>query len=62
MNSIPGPLFSFFTFSTLLLSTAPSAFPSRHSDAREVHIASVQGEVRLSRGDGKHMDLKKPWE
>jgi hypothetical protein len=45
-----------------LISQAPSALPADDRDEREVRVVSVQGDVRLSRGDGKRPDLKKPWE
>jgi hypothetical protein len=53
---------SFFTVSTLLLCFTPAAIASDDSDARDVRISWVQGDVRLSRGDGKHTDLNKSWE
>jgi hypothetical protein len=55
-------LFSVLSFSLLLISQAPSALPADDRDEREVRVVSVQGDVRLSRGDGKRPDLKKPWE
>src|SRR6266853_4567210 len=58
----PGRFLSFLAVSTLLFCSAPSAFASDDSDAREVRISFVDGDVRLSRGDGKHTDLNKPWE
>ncbi|MGB7285206.1 MAG: hypothetical protein WBE13_23310 [Candidatus Acidiferrum sp.] len=55
--------FSPFLSSFLLLaSLAPAAPASTDRDTRDVRIAYVQGDVRLSRGNGKHPDLKKPWE
>ncbi len=62
MNFPPKRLLSFFILSTLLLCSTPLAFASDDGDAREVRIASVQGDVRLSRGDGKHTHLNKTWE
>jgi hypothetical protein len=62
MKILPGRLFSFFAASTLLLCAVPSSlFASDGAAAREVRISWVQGDVRLSRGDGKHTDLNKPW-
>jgi len=58
----PGRFLSFLAVSTLLLCSALSAFASDDNDAREVRISFVEGDVRLSRGDGKHTDLNKPWE
>ena len=58
----PGRFLSFLAVSTLLFCSAPSAFASDDTDAREVRISFVDGDVRLSRGDGKHTDLNKPWE
>jgi hypothetical protein len=62
MNIHRGRLFSFLTVSTLLLCSSPAALASDDNDAREVRISFVQGDVRLSRGDGKRTDLNKPWE
>ena len=58
----PRRFLSFLAVSTLLLCSALSAFASDDNDAREVRISFVEGDVRLSRGDGKHTDLNKPWE
>jgi FecR-like protein len=55
-------IFPFVLLSSLLLSIAPEAQASKGREAREVRVASVQGDVRLSRGNGKHIDLNKPWE
>ena len=32
------------------------------SDPQLVRLRYVQGDVRFNRGDGKHPDLKRPWE
>ncbi|HEY1423033.1 MAG TPA: hypothetical protein VGF20_06240 [Candidatus Acidoferrum sp.] len=52
----------FIIYFILSVATAPSALASNERGDREVRIVSVQGDVRLSPGDGKHADLKKPWE
>jgi FecR protein len=54
-------LLRFHPFNSVLCS-APAAFASDDHDAREVRLTSIQGDVRLSRGAGKHADLNKPWE
>jgi hypothetical protein len=59
---LPGRFFFSFAASTFLLCSAPAAFATDRTDAREVRLSSVQGDVRLSRGDGKHTDLNQPWE
>lgn len=48
--------------STFLISLAPAAHASADRNSREVRIASVYGDVRISRGDGKHPNLKQSWE
>jgi hypothetical protein len=63
MKILPRRLFSSFAASTLLLCFTPSTlFSSDDNAAREVRLSWVQGDVRLSRGNGKHTDLNKPWE
>jgi len=54
--------FPFLLFSSLLFSWTPTALPSDDRVARDVRLSFVQGDVRLSRGTGKHPDLNKPWE
>jgi len=60
----PGGLwfFPFLPVSVLLASLAPAAPASTDRDNREVRISFVWGDVRLSRGDGKHPDLNQSWE
>jgi FecR protein len=41
---------------------AKSALAAKDTYPQIVRLSYVQGDVRLSRGDGKHPDLKKPWE
>jgi hypothetical protein len=63
MKILRGRLSSFFAASTLLFCCNPSMLcASDDTTAREVRVSWVQGDVRLSRGDGKHTDLNKPWE
>jgi hypothetical protein len=58
----PGRLFFFAVSALLLCSTPATLFASDDTAAREVRLSWVQGDVRLSRGNGKHTDLNKPWE
>lgn len=61
--SILSPLYSpVLALSVLFLSATHPASASDDREAREIRIVSVQGDVRLSRGNGKRPDLKKPWE
>src|SRR5258708_1721000 len=46
----------------MLFGPALSSFASGDSDGSEVRISFVDGDVRLSRRDGKPAGLKKPWE
>jgi len=62
MNIPSGRFLPFLAVSTLIFCSTPAMFASDDGDAREVRVSSVQGDVRLSRGDGKHTDLSKPWE
>ena len=48
--------------SSLLLSIAPQALGSQGREDREVLIASVQGDVRISNGKDHHTDLDTPWQ
>jgi hypothetical protein len=48
--------------SSLLLSIAPQALGSQGREDREVLIASVQGDVRISNGQDHHPDLNTPWQ
>lgn len=50
-------------FLIYLLATIPAVQASKNDrHARDVRLSYVQGDVRLSRGNGKHPDLNKPWE
>jgi hypothetical protein len=62
MNPIGIRFFSTLAFSVLFLTLPFNARASSDQESREVHILNVQGDVRLSRGDGKHIDMKQPWE
>jgi hypothetical protein len=62
MKKLQGRFFSLLAVSILSLCSTPPAFASADGDAREVRITSVQGDVRLSRGEGKHTNLDKSWE
>ena len=62
MNLLSPRLFPLFAVSVLALSSTPSALGAAESDGREVRVSFVQGDVRLSRGNGKGPDLNKPWE
>lgn len=56
-------IFNFsFLSSLLLLSTAAGAVPSKGGEDREVRIAFVDGDVRISRGHDHRPDLNQPWE
>ena len=61
-----GLRFSSFLTSFVLLNTLalqiPPARGSDEGDSREVRLSRVEGDVRLSRGDGKHVKLNHPWE
>jgi len=54
--------FPFLAFSGLLLSLATTAPASPQSDAEIVRLAYVQGDVRVSRGNGSRPDLYQSWE
>jgi hypothetical protein len=59
----PIPRFlSLFAASTLLFCSAPSVFASDENGAPEVRLIFVQGDVRLSLGDGKNPALDKDWQ
>ena len=47
---------------SLLLSIAPQALGSKSPGDREVSIASVEGDVRISYGKDHHPDLNTPWQ
>jgi hypothetical protein len=49
----------FFLLSTFVLVQARF---TEASDNRDVFIASVEGDVRISRGDGQRPDLNRPWQ
>lgn len=48
----------FLLLSAFVLAEAPL---SEASDTRDVYLASVEGDVRISHGDGHHPDLNKSW-
>jgi len=54
--------FSLFSAFTLLFCSAPSVFASDDNDAPEVRLVTVQGDVRLSPGDGRNPALDKEWQ
>ncbi len=54
--------FPFLAFSGLLLSLATTAPAFPQSDAEIVRLAYIQGDVRVSRGNGRRPDLNQPWE
>jgi hypothetical protein len=54
--------FPFLFVPVVLIALPPVAPASADHNPREVRLSLVQGDVRLSRGDGKQPDLKKPWE
>lgn len=56
------PWFLWFFSLSILLSMAPDSPASDGRDDREVLLSFAQGDVRLSRGNGKHPDLNKAWE
>src|SRR5277367_355672 len=62
MNSSGVRFFPFLAISVLAFALPPAVFASAERDIREVRVSYVQGDVRLSRGDGKHVDLGKDWE
>lgn len=49
----------FFLVSAFVLAQARV---TQASDIRDTFIASVEGDVRISRGDGHRLDLNKPWQ
>jgi hypothetical protein len=62
MNPSGLRLFPFLATFIFAASLSPAAFASSEHASREVRVSYVQGDVRLSRGDGKHIDLRKDWE
>jgi hypothetical protein len=62
MNPIWLRYFTIVATSILLVSLAPPATAFSDRDSRDVRIAHVSGDVRISHGDGKHPNLKKSWE
>lgn len=52
----------FFFLSSWTLVNPGKLLASKESSDREVRLTYVQGDVRLSRGDSKGPNLKKPWE
>ncbi|HXI39716.1 MAG TPA: FecR domain-containing protein, partial [Bryobacteraceae bacterium] len=60
---LPSPqFFLFLIFSILLPTRTSSAVGSDGRTERQVRLAYVDGDVRLSRGTGKAVDLNKSWE
>lgn len=58
-------LFSFLVGFVLITTLEPQAAAAPaigDSAAREVRLSRVEGDVRLSRGDGKHIKLSREWE
>jgi hypothetical protein len=58
-------LFSFLVGFVLLASLAPQATAARAaggSDVRDVRLSRVEGDVRLSPGNAKHIKLNEQWE
>jgi hypothetical protein len=62
MNSPSTRILSLFAVSTLLFCFAPSVFASDDNDSPEVRLVFIQGDVRLSPGDGKNPALNKEWQ
>lgn len=62
MSLLSSRFCSAILLSSLLLAIPASTLASNSGEDRIVYIASLQGDVRLSRGDGKHTDLNKGWE
>jgi FecR protein len=62
MNARGLRFFPFLVACLFLVSLAPGAPTSPDSRDRDVRVAFVQGDVRLSRGHHNHTDLKQPWE
>ena len=63
MRLLSPRVFSLFVFPILLLSYhAPAKASDDYGEDRTVTITLIKGDVRLSRGDGRHPDLNKPWE
>jgi hypothetical protein len=58
-------LFSLLVGFVLIASLAPQGAATSSSvdnDARDVRLSHVEGDVRLSRGNGKHIKLNREWE
>ena len=62
MNARGLRFFPFLVASPFFVSLASGAPASPESSDRDVRVAFVQGDVRLSRGHHNHPDLKQPWE
>ena len=54
--------FSLLAISIFSVSLPSALRASSDREPREVRISQLQGDVRLSRGDGKHINLQQPWE
>jgi hypothetical protein len=52
----------FILFASLTIIIPPKLLASKGSEDREVYVASVQGDVRISRGKDHQPDLNQPWE
>ncbi|HEV2197096.1 MAG TPA: hypothetical protein VGR55_16045, partial [Candidatus Acidoferrum sp.] len=52
----------FFFFLSSLTSIIPQELLASKGDDREVYVAFVQGDVRISSGKGHRPDLNQPWE
>jgi hypothetical protein len=62
MNPSGVRFFPFLAIFVLAFALPPATFASAERNSREVRVSFVQGDVRLSRGDGKRVDLRKDWE
>ena len=62
MNPLFHRFLPVFALSILLVPPASQAANRDDRSARDVRITYVEGDVRLSRGDGKRVDLDRAWE
>jgi len=62
MKPLPARTFFLLAVSALVLSLVPVAWAGSESVPQIVRLGPIQGDVRLSRGDGKKPDLNRPWE
>ena len=53
---------SFLAISIFSVALPSALRASSDPESREVRISQMQGDVRLSRGDGKHINLQQSWE